>query len=79
MQHGKYPGALREVPYQQFRHGNFVLRGLGQRYADRVADAVAEQRPDTYGALDTPLDAAAGLGDAQVDRIVHILAATSSR
>ena len=73
MQHGKYPGALREVPYQQFRHGNFVLRGLGQRYADRVADAVAEQRPDTYGALDTPLDAAAGLGDAQVDRIVHIL------
>ena len=43
-EHGKCPGALREVPYQQFRHGNFVLRGLGQRYADRVADAVAEDR-----------------------------------
>ena len=34
--------------------GYLALGGFGQRNADRVSDAVGEQRPDSHGALDAP-------------------------
>ncbi len=62
-----------EVLDQHAGHGHLALGRLGERHAHRVADAVRQQRPDAHGALDAPLQAVAGLGDAQVDRIAHPL------
>ena len=56
------------------RHGHLVLGGLGQRYADRVADAVAHQRTYAHGTLDAPLETVSGLRDTQMYRIGHPLA-----
>ena len=72
MEHLELAGTVGKVFDQQLRHGDFIFGGLGQRDADRVADAVGHQRPDAHGALHAPLDAVPGLGDAQMDRIVHI-------
>ena len=43
-------------------------RIAGERHAQRVADALREQRPDADGALDRPAPQRAGLGDADVQR-----------
>ena len=43
-------------------------RVAGERHAQRVADALREQRPDAHGALDRPAPQRAGLGDPDVQR-----------
>ena len=63
-----------EMVDEELRDGNFVLGRFGQRDADRVADAVREQRADSDGALDASLQSVARLGDAQMDRVGHPLA-----
>ena len=73
MQDFEFTGTFREMVDEQLCHGDFVLGSLGQRNADRVADAVGHQRSDTHGALHAPLDAVSGLGNAQMNRIVHPL------
>ena len=73
MPYGEDARAVGEVADEQLRHGNFVLRGLGERHADRVADAVGQQGADAYGALDAPLQSVSGLRDAQMDRVAHSL------
>jgi hypothetical protein len=45
----------------------------GQRDADRVADPVREQRPHPDGALDRARERRAGLGDAEVEWVRHLL------
>ena len=47
------------------------LRLLGQRDADRVAEAVVEQRADADRALDPAVLVVAGLGDAEMERERH--------
>ena len=73
MPHGKFARTLCEVLDQKPRYGDLVLRGLGQRDADRVADAVGQQRADAHGALDASFESVSGLGHSEVDRIVHPL------
>jgi hypothetical protein len=51
-------------------HGDLVNGVLGEADADRVADAVAEERTDPDGALDAPVLAVAGFGHAEVDGVV---------
>ena len=72
MQYGEFARPPGEMLHQQFGDGDFVFGRFGQRNADRIADAVGHQRPDAHGALDAPLDAVSGLGNAQMNRIVHI-------
>jgi len=62
-----------ELLDELLRHGDFVLGGLGQRDANRVADAVGQQCTDAHGALDAPLEAVARLRHTQMNRIVHPL------
>ena len=45
---------------------------LGERDADGVADAVGQERADADGALDAAVLAVAGLGDAEVERVVPV-------
>ena len=71
MFHLECPGTFAEMVGEQPGHGYFVFGRFGQRDADRVADAVGEQRADPHGALDAPFQSVARLGDAQVDRVGH--------
>ena len=52
--------------------GDFVDAVLGERDADGVADAVGEERADADGALDAAVLAVAGLGDAEVERVIPV-------
>ena len=45
-------------------------RRRGERDADRVADALPQQRPERHRRLDRALERRAGLGDAEVQRVV---------
>ena len=56
-----------EVGDQRLPDGDFVNAVFGERDADGVADAVAEQRADADGALDSRILAFTGLGDAEMD------------
>ena len=49
------------------------MRGIfGQGYADRVAESIAQQGADADGGFDAAILAFAGLGDAEVNRIVPV-------
>ena len=48
----------------------FLDRVRGERVADRVADPLREERPESGGGLDDPGGGRAGLGDAEVQRMV---------
>ena len=74
MQHLEPSLAPHEVVREQLRHRNLVLRGLCQRHADRIADAVGQQGTYADSALDPPLQPVAGLGHPEVDRKGHPLA-----
>lgn len=75
--------AAGEVAGQRPGDRNFPLGSLGERDADRVSDAVAEQRSDADGRLDASLAVVARLGDAPdaADRRIpsRRIAATSIR
>ena len=51
--------------------GDLVDAVLGKGDADGVAKAVHEERADADGGLDAAVLAIAGLGDAEVERVVH--------
>ena len=51
----------------------------GERVADRVADALEQQRGDAGRRLDQPGRRRAGLGDAEVERVVGDLATAAGR
>ena len=59
---------------QRAGDGDLVDAVLGERDADGVADAVVQQRADADGALDAAVLAVAGLGDAEVDRVIPVRA-----
>ena len=65
--------AAAEVVGEQLRHGYFVFGSFGERDADRVADAVGQQRPDAHGALHPSFESVAGLRHPKMDRVVHPL------
>ena len=56
--------------HQCLRHGDLRLGLLGERHADGVAQAVLQQGTDAGGALDASVLAVAGLGDAEVQRVI---------
>ncbi len=57
---------------QRLRHRDLVDAVFGERNADGVADAVAQERADADRALDAAVLAFAGLGDAEMDRVIPI-------
>ena len=65
-------GVLAGERDQRARDGDFVDAVLGERDADGVADAVGQQRADADGALDAAVLAVAGLGDAEVERVIPV-------
>ncbi len=67
-------GACLDGVNQLAGNGNFGLGLFRQRHADGIADALGEQGSDAHGALDAPVFALAGLGNAQMERIVHVFA-----
>ena len=65
-------GQLGNLCEQVIADGDLVRRILGERNADRVAQAVAQQRADADGALDAAVLTVAGLGDAEVQRVIPV-------
>ena len=55
-------------------HGDFMRRIFGERDADGVAQAVAQQRTDAYGAFDAAVLAFARFGHTKVNGIIPIRA-----
>ena len=45
---------------------------LGERYADRIADAIGQQAADADCALDSSVIAVSGFGDSKMDRIIPV-------
>ena len=68
--HGTFLDALHQ--FSGYRY--LTLRLLAEAYADGVADALGQQCANAYSTLDAAVLTFAGLGDTQVQRIVHILA-----
>ena len=66
--------SLADIFHQMSGHGDFGFRFLAQRHTDGVADAIGQQCADAHGTLYPAVLALAGLGHAQVQRIVHALA-----
>jgi hypothetical protein len=66
---GRPRRALVVAAGERERDRNLLHGILGQRDADRVADAVLEQRADSDRALHPAVDAVARLGDADVERV----------
>ena len=64
-------GAMAEVIGKKLRDGYLVFGRFGQRDANRVADAVGQQRADADGTLDAAFQTVAGFGYSQMDRIGH--------
>ena len=59
---------------EQLPAGLGLLDGVGgERVADGVADALGQQRGDAGGGLDEPTGRRAGLGDAEVERVVDLV------
>ena len=54
--------------------GDLVRRIFGERNANRVAEAVAEERADADRALNAAIFAFAGFGDTEMDRIIPVRA-----
>ena len=71
--------AAGEIVRQHPRHRNLAFGGFGQRNADRVAEPVGQQRADARSRLDPSFAVVARFGDAQVQRIAHLLGAHGRR
>ena len=65
-------GTLRDIVDEVARNGYLRFRLLAQTHADGVADAVGKQCADAHRTLDASVLAFACLGDAEVERVVHV-------
>lgn len=72
-QYGVMTFASGDVITEHGGDGYLALRGLAERDADGVAQALGQEGADAYGALDAPVLAGAGFGDAEVQGVVHAL------
>ena len=70
--HESVSGTLRDIVDEVARNGYLRFRLLAQTHADSVADTVGKQCADAHRTLDASVLAFASLGDAEVERIVHV-------
>jgi hypothetical protein len=64
----------RHLGQQVLANRNLLQAVFRERDADGVAEAVAQQRADAYGAFDAALFAFTGLSDAEVKGVVLVVA-----
>ena len=65
-------GRFAYVLNERLCHGDFVRAIFSERNADRIANSIGQQRPDSDRALDARIFAFAGLGHTEMERVIPI-------
>ena len=73
VQNCKLARACCKVVNDHICYGNLILRCLGERYADCIANAVGKQCANAHSTLYATLNAISSLCYAKVNRVVHTL------